>query len=493
MRFLMILLLSLSLVAGEGEVRLTILQVNDVYELMPLKSIDGTQGGLARVATVERALRRENPNTVTVIAGDLISPSALGLAPIGRTAEGKKITMAGAQMIAVMNKVGLDYMTLGNHEFDIKEDQLLARIKESQFHWISTNIKRTSGKNIEGVVPTMIQTFKEGNQSVKVGLFGLTLDSNDKDWVSYDMDLVGVAQKATDALRKDGAEIVIALTHLAIEEDKLLADEVKGIDLIIGGHEHENIQMWRGPYMTPIFKADANARSVYIHRLIWDGEDLQLDSDLQIIDDSIEADPETEAEVKTWVDKGFAAFRAEGMEPTEEVALTTEDLDGREASVRNQSTRLTELITAGMMAALPKADVVIFNGGSIRIDDVIRKGQTITVYDVLRILPFGGDMVMTTMDGEILLKTLNQGLANQGKGGYLHNKGAEQRGKTWFIKGKAIDKNATYQVAVTDFLLTGREQNLGFLKDVKAVESGVPQAEREVRNILIAALRKAYP
>ena len=58
-------------------VQWTFLQMNDIYELKPLGG--GKKGGLARVATIRKLLRQENPNTITVISGDIVSPSALGI------------------------------------------------------------------------------------------------------------------------------------------------------------------------------------------------------------------------------------------------------------------------------------------------------------------------------------------------------------------------------------------------------------------------------
>ena len=117
---------------SDSKVHITILHLNDVYEISPVSG--GTQGGLARVATLEKQLREENPNTIAVLAGDLISPSALGTASI------KGESLAGRQMVNVMNEVGLDYSTFGNHEFDHDAKTLSQRLQESNFSWISSNV-----------------------------------------------------------------------------------------------------------------------------------------------------------------------------------------------------------------------------------------------------------------------------------------------------------------------------------------------------------------
>src|SRR6185503_16248195 len=87
----------------ECNVRVTLLQVNDVYQFSPVDQ--NTNGGLARLLTLRKSIKQENPNTLFLLAGDTISPSV------------ESITYKGAQMIEAWNTVGLDYATFGNHEF----------------------------------------------------------------------------------------------------------------------------------------------------------------------------------------------------------------------------------------------------------------------------------------------------------------------------------------------------------------------------------------
>jgi 5'-nucleotidase len=86
-----------------------------------------------------------------------------------------------------------------------------------------------------------------------------------------------------------------------------------------------------------VFKADANARTVYVHELRYDTatRKLQIDSRLQRITSDLADEPEVLAAVNRWVDAAFDGFRAQGFDPKRVVATTTEELDGREASVRN--------------------------------------------------------------------------------------------------------------------------------------------------------------
>src|ERR671910_2044091 len=111
---------------NECNVKVTLLQVNDVYQFAPVDQ--GTKGGLGRVLTLKKSIQQENPNTLLLMSGDTISPSV------------ESITYKGAQMIEAWNAVGLDYATFGNHEFDFGPDVLKQRISESKFSWIAANV-----------------------------------------------------------------------------------------------------------------------------------------------------------------------------------------------------------------------------------------------------------------------------------------------------------------------------------------------------------------
>jgi len=330
-------------------VKINLLQLNDIYEITPVES--GTRGGLARVATLRQQLYQENPRTYTMLAGDALSPSALGTAKING------IPLAGQQMVAVMNALGLNYATFGNHEFDLPEELFYQRLQESRFRWVSSNVSDSTGQPFKGVPREIIFNVKgHGGAVVRVGLIAVTLDSNQPKYVSY-TDPIATAKQQVSKL-KGKVDIIVALTHLSIEDDRKLAETVPEIDIILGGHEHENIQQWRGRDFTPIFKADANARTVYVHQLSYDSikRSLAINSRLVPITEQIPDEPKTAKIVQEWLKRGYQAFRANGFEPNQQIAQLTFPLDGLESSVRNQSTKLTELIAQSMLKEVPDAD-----------------------------------------------------------------------------------------------------------------------------------------
>src|SRR5215216_1302827 len=139
-------------------VKVTLLQVNDVYQFAPVDQ--GKSGGLGRVLTLTKSIKQENPNTLFLMAGDTISPSV------------ESITYKGAQMIEAWNAIGLDYATFGNHEIDFGPEVLVERIKESKFSWIAANVvDKQSNQPFGDAKRFVVREFG----GVKVGIFGLVL------------------------------------------------------------------------------------------------------------------------------------------------------------------------------------------------------------------------------------------------------------------------------------------------------------------------------
>lgn len=477
------ILFCLTLPLSAAEIRFTILQINDVYEIGAVAG--GTEGGIARLATLRKQLAEENPQTIMVIAGDFFSPSAIGTARLN----GERL--AGAQMVDCLNHAGLDHATFGNHEFDLNHGEFLKRMAESRFAWTCSNVYDNDGGMFPGVELWRILTFhNDAGDTVDVGLFGLCIDSNPKPYVMYG-DALSTGREMVEILREK-APIIVALTHLNMEDDMQLATEVEGIDIIIGGHEHENMYFRRGPSRTVIAKADANARTAWVHRFTHDTLSGQttIASELIFLDNTLPADPEVEAIVNTWTEKAFTAFRASGFEPTRVVTEVPIALNGLEYTVRNESTALTQIIADAYFNSAQDADISLYNGGSIRVDDILPAGP-FTEYDAIRINPFGGHVVLVSMDGATLQATLDQGRSNQGSGGWLHTTGVSEQDSLWLIQGEPLDPDATYKVAMTDFLITGLERGMPYLNPDQGKVTLLATYE-DVRTSLMNELLRLY-
>lgn len=463
-----------------------ILQINDVYEIAPLEG--GKAGGLARVATIKKELLKENPNTIAVIAGDFLSPSLTGTL---KMQDGERI--AGLQMVETLNAMGLDYATFGNHEFDLKDVGLLQkRIDQSKFKYVTCNALRKAGDQITpftqkdngkdlNIPKYIVREFTNtAGQKVRVGILGVVLPFNKADYVTYHP--VEESVRNTYNTMKAQSDVQIALTHLAIDQDIELARAVPGMHLFVGGHDHTNMAHYAEN--TVITKADANAKTVYIHRITYYPNDkvTTVRSTLRRIDDSIADDPATKAVVEKWQENANTIMRQMGYDPGRQVLMTKQPLVCTEAMVRSQQTNFGALTTMAMEKALGGGDVYMLNGGSMRLDDDIN--GVVTEYDVLRTFPFGGAIVRMELPGDILTKLLNTGLKdNRTEGGYMQVSHVEQRGSEWLVNGQVIAPSKKYTVVLPEFVASGKEQNLGFLKDYTFNQSpSFSIAGKNVRN-----------
>jgi 5'-nucleotidase len=399
--------------------------------------------------------------------------------------------LAGRQMVAVLNAVHLNFATLGNHEFDVSEDAFHHAMAVSNFTIVISNVTDINGKQFEHTVPSMVTHVRAGGRDLRIGLIGLVVDETVTAWARY-LPAIESAKAQVEKLRGQ-VDAIVALTHLTVAEDRELVIAVPEIDLVLGGHEHENWMLQRGAHLTPIIKADANVRTVAIVTMAFGaaGTRPAITARLQEIDERITPNPSVDDEVKRWTTIAFDAFSKDGFIPEAVVANVTAPLDGREGVVRHDPGLLTDIITSAFAHEVPGAQVAILNSGSIRIDDVLPPGP-IRQYDIIRVLPFGGTLSRATFDGALLARVLDAGLTNAGSGGYLQTWGARKVSGRWLIQDQPIDPSARYLVAFMDYLLTGGEQNLGFLTRTNPQVHDVSDG-RDVRQIVIDELKRRYP
>lgn len=470
-----------------------VLQMNDVYEIAPLEG--GKAGGLARVATVRQELLRENPNVISVLAGDFLSPSFLGTMKI-KNEEGKREKIAGLQMIETLNAVGLDYVTFGNHEFDLSDPVLLEkRIAQSNFAWTVCNVnyvnedgsERPFRQGDKPVPPYIIHPITTATgQTIKIGILGVVLPFNKTPYLKYTD--VNESFRRTLADLKPVSDLQLAITHNNLDEDIELAQKVPGVPIFFGGHEHANLSRYVGS--TIITKADANAKTVYIHRVRFDPATgmTNVRSELKVIDDTIAEEPKTKAVVDKWLGQVYGLMTDMGYDAKRVVMEMDEPLVCKEHLIRTSQTNYGQLTMTAIARAFPGADLYAFNSGSMRLDDNLF--NAVTEYDVLRTFPYGGEFVTLEMPGDIVSKLLQTGMkTNYGEGGYLQLRGSNAEGTA--LNGKTIVPSQTYKVVMPAFMAGGNEANLGFLKNyfkddaVETVMIGEEKVKNDVRDLVI--------
>ena len=435
---------------------LTFLHVNDVYEIAPVKG----QGGFGPLMTLLKRERAAAPDAITTVGGDFLSPSLLSG------------TTRGEQMIALFNAIGVDAVTFGNHEFDFGPDALKQRMAESKFPWIGSNVRSADGSAFAGTVPSWTRTI----DGITVGFIGLITPDSARlssagPSVSFSPVLETAAATVKD-LRSKGASVVVALTHLTIAEDRELAAKVKGIDLILGGHDHDPISFYEGS--TLILKAGHDAQYLGVVKLAVETKEsgkgpstTTMPTEWRFVTTAgVAADPQVEGVVEGYtkrLDTDLATV----------IGTTATDLDSRKDVVRSREASMGNLITDALRDAL-KADVAITNGGGIRADALHPAGSKLTRKDIFAELPFGNVGVLVEMSGQDLISTLEHGVSKvEEKAGrfpqvsgltmtYDPKAPAGRRVTSIMVGGKPLDPQATYRVATNDYMLKGGDGYAAF-------------------------------
>ena len=406
-------------------------------------------------------------------------------------------------MVEVMNAMNFDLVTFGNHEFDVGVGALQKRLNESNFNWTSANVKQ---KTENGNKPFAIQRStgtemikdshiimvddNNGGQ-LKVGFFSVTLPSNPVDFVDYG-DIFSEAERAYHSLEKN-VDVVIGLTHLEIEQDVELTKRLPKLQFIMGGHEHNAMLVPSGNAI--VAKADANAKTVYIHTLVFNKttKNLKIDSHLFPIDDKIASEPQVAKIVNKWNVVLESKINEVVADPYEIIYKAKTPLDGTDSASRGIQTNLGDLITAAMADSFNEpVDAAIVNGGSIRIDDMLT--GDITSIDIFRVMPFGGKVVNVEMKGSLLLEVINYGKLSGGTGAYLQRHAIDESDIAgWLIHGKPIRVNTIYKIAMSDFLLKGYDipfltrDNAGI---INVYEPKPSEAASDIRKAVILYLKR---
>ncbi|WGH76372.1 bifunctional metallophosphatase/5'-nucleotidase [Tenacibaculum tangerinum] len=467
-----------------NKVYFTLLQLNDVYEIAPIQG--GEYGGMARVATIHQELLKENKNTMLVLAGDFLSPSLLG------TMKYNGDRVRGKQMVEVMNAMDFDLVAFGNHEFDLSYTHLQKRLNESTFEWISANVlhaidgkhasfyKVVNGKK-QPLKDSYIKEFQNTDGTMlKVGFISVCIPSNPKSYVYYKDMYKEIVRSYNDI--KNKVDVVIGLTHASLAQDKKIAALLPNVPLIMGGHEHTNSYDKVGNVV--ITKADANAKTVYIHKFEYNPntKEVHFKSELKEVNKSIPFNAKVKAVVDTWQVVLENRIGEVVTTPYEVIYKTKTPLDARESTIRGRQTNMGKLIAASMSSAYNnEVDCALVNGGSVRIDDVLA-GEINTV-DIFRVLPYGGKILKVEINGSLLKRVLDFGVNASGTGAYLQRFNATKENGEWILKNGKLQENKNYTVAFSDYLLKGLDIPILSNKSKEVLHIYTPKKEEVAYDI----------
>ena len=253
-----------------------------------------------------------------------------------------------------------------------------------------------------------------------------------------------------------GAQVIIALTHLSMSEDKQLA-RCSGVDIILGGHEHTLLESMSGH--APIFKMTSDARElgrIDLNILKSTGKLESIDWQVIPVTDKIKDDP------------AFAPLNEKygpllrSLEQT--IGRTSVELNIKSEDVRTRETNMGDFIADAFRQATG-SDVALVNGGSIRADTIIEPG-VLTRRDVLSILPYNNKVVKMQLTGAIIRSAMEHGVASFGTesqpGRFPQVSGMRyafdtsrppgRRITSIEIKGKPLDDRGTYSLATTSYV-----------------------------------------
>jgi 2',3'-cyclic-nucleotide 2'-phosphodiesterase (5'-nucleotidase family) len=447
---------------------LAIVHVNDVHGRAETSKAEMGYAGVAALINEERE-KYGAENVLFLDAGDTFHGTTFA-------------TLDKGESIAkTLDKLGLEAMVAGNHDFNYGYKRLIELDKATNFKVLTANVIDKDGKYLG--TPYIIKNI----QGKKVGIFGLSTpetyyktNPNNVEGIKF-LPPIEIAKQTVATLKNQGVDFIVLLSHLGDDEATErkyqsigVAEAVDGINLIIDGHSHTRITekkvvnntviVQTGEYTKDagVIEVDfdelANGPTAIDYRLISRNEFTPTDVTKLDVNKNYKV---TDEEVDNFI-KGIK----ENQKKITDVIIGTTNvkLEGDRAFVRTGETNLSNVLTDAMIAATG-ADVALTNGGGIRTS--IDEGS-ITVGDIISVLPFGNYVITKEITGADLKAALEHGLSKypDSNGGFPQfggikvemdpKKPAGQRiTKITFNNKKKFDLKAKYIIATNDFMAVG--------------------------------------
>jgi 5'-nucleotidase/UDP-sugar diphosphatase len=453
-----------------GPLTVTILHTNDMHgylEGQKIKGGDGIEfefGGLGNVMGTIARLKQEAPGPVLLFdIGDLW---------VGTFASNRD---QGKTIIAAMNTMGYDAMTLGNHDFDQGVAIVQARASEAKFPMLIANIVEASS----GKVPAWAKAYivKEIG-GVRFGIVGVGytrtpgISSKVKELQAFKFidELDALKQILPEV--KSKSDVIIVLSHAGFDTDQRIAAALPEINVIVGGHTHTELRTPKVIGNTIIVQAGSKAQNVGRLELTIDRATKQISGYSK--DNVLFAAVSNKAQTPKEIAEMFNKLIAEGRAATQKViGETAIDLvraytaDGRSTGEYPSGNLVVDAMLWANQAGDTPADFAIHNNAGIRAD--IPKG-TITYGQLFEMLPFDNVLVAMDLKGEHIkavlevavscprVNTLVAGMSFT----YDCSKPAGNRVSNILIRGKPLDPQKVYRVQTIDYLATGGDGQIAF-------------------------------
>jgi 5'-nucleotidase len=448
------------------EFTLTILHSNDLHAHdLSFTEHGRSIGGMARIAHLIEAIKTNNHDAVAVDAGDFFQGTTMYQ------------RYRGEVEVDCLNKAGYDIATLGNHEFDDGPANLAKQLKRAQFSIISSNLDFSKEPELNALVkPAVVKTVKN-EPVVFIGaitpdLEHLTLRLGKVDLKAQGDAWIKPIGEEVDHYKQEGINKIVLVTHCGVEADKQLAQTLGDVDVIVGGHSHTRLDtpIWvehGDGTKTMIVQTGCYGRALGKLDLVFDDKGHLVENKTQYhlinITDRIKEDPA----VVAYLDQVAAPLLA----MRQEIVGYSEGVFDNRFNTTPWDSSIGDLISDAIAdeGAEYGATIAFQNRGGIRAR--IDVGP-VSEEKVRELLPFDNKVVLATISGECLRKTLERSVSGMLGGPFLdvhgikfgYDPGKPKGERIVFAlaqgqdgKWQAIDPNKSYKIVTNDYTFKGGE------------------------------------
>lgn len=448
---LLLLLIATAVNAAEKPfVEIDIYSVNDFHgHLRP----DAADPGMAVLSGVINELMKQNPaGSVLLGGGDMFSG----------TIDANEYQ--GLPVVTAMNMMGFSANTAGNHIFDYPLDVIKRQAAAANFPILGANIVEAAGDRVAEPFKPYVMLHRNG---LTIGIVGLTTIETTEKASQFNLQKVKIlqpeqiAQAYIDELRKQGAQIIVLLTHIGSSQGENagitgeivpVLQKIHGVDAVITGHSHLCVSGTYGDI--PVIQAGCHGEAIGRIHLLYSRADNKVVAAnsrvYQLSELPRVQDPAMERFLKP-------IFKNIDSKYNEILAVNNQML----TNDRNGESRVGDLFMDLLKNGF-KADVALYNGGAIR--DTLPSGR-VTVRDLLKIFPFDSTIYTAEVKGSDLRQVLEHGIGNNDISRLRFSglqiiadirRGEGQRiSSATFSDGSILDDEKYYKIVSNDFMFSG--------------------------------------
>ena len=368
----------------------------------------------------------------------------------------------GEHKVEFMNDMNLSLVGVGNHDFDYGIESALDKFEQSEFPWVTSNLKTPEGEQL----PNTEEYVTMEVNGIDLGVFNVVLDGfhsiTDYPEDHIQEDPVEKAEEMTTLLREEeDCDVVLLASHVPHERHFEIAETVDGLDAIFGSHSHITFDDAEIHEDTVISEIGYAYFHVGVMTLDASG-DLVDWQRIDLVDDEgepMDIDPDPD-----FFDRLEAQLAEIDDEVSQTIGETTLELNASGAVNYGRESTMGNLITNAMLDFYGEADAAFQNSGGIRTNDTYGPGE-LTLQDILEINPFDNEVILAEVSGAQIRQVLEDRIdflagdapfgaqqAQQVAGIQYEWRGHEgPEVLRVFVGGEPLDPDETYTISTTDY------------------------------------------